>query len=661
MFSSQCRDNQLVRTGVSVGALAAGLFGAPALAQPVPGGEPLLQRSGQAAEALVVTASRSGDGVPLDRLAASATVLAPQELEQRQTRIVSDVLRDVPGVAVSRAGGPGGLTQIRLRGTEGNHVLVLVDGIEASDPYQGEFDFGSLIAEPAARIEVLRGQQSSLYGSDAIGGVVHYLTLTGAEAPGFSARAEAGSFGTIDGAARVAGLSGGLDYAVSGAFYHTDGTPTTRGGVRDIGADIVNTSGKLSWRASPDLILTGVARYHHAEADQNDTDSDPASPLFGRIVDSPGVYARSEALYGLVSLEHSALAGRWTNRASVQFADFSRGGFEPAGRTSGNEGQRLKGSFVSSLGVDTGGALHRITGAVDVERERFRTTTPSPFAFTGERQIDAVGLVGQYELFVGEALSLGASIRHDANDRFDDATTYRVQASYTLPGATRLHGAWGTGVKNPGYFELYGYTDGRYIGNPDLRPEESVGWEIGVEQRLGALGHVGAIVFDSRLEDEIVTTYPAPAFVATPANRAERSSQNGIETYLRARPLPQLRLDATYTWLESEEDGVREARRPRHMASANATFLTPDARFSSTLTLRYTGEQVDLAYTHPSYVPVRERLDEYWLVNLNAAYRLAPAITLTGRIENLLDEDYEEVFSYATPGLSAYGGLRVQF
>jgi len=665
MFQN-CLSVPFLRRGASCAFLTIGLHAAPALAQAVPDGDPLLSEGVGAAteapaEAILVTASRSGEGVPLSRLGASATVLSPAQLEQRQTRIVSDILRDVPGVAVSRAGGVGGLTQLRLRGTEGNHVLVLIDGIEAADPYQGEFDFGSLIVEPAARIEVLRGQQSSLYGSDAIGGVVHYMTLTGAEAPGISARAEAGSFGTVNSAARVAGVAGGLDYSVSGAFYDTNGTPTARGGTRDIGAEIVNTSGKLIWRASPHLTLTGVARYSHAEADQNDTDNDPASPLFGTIVDSPGVSARSEALQGLVSLEHKALAGRWTNRLTGQIADFTRDGFGPDGRTSGNEGQRLKGSFVSSLGLSSGTAVHRLTGAVDVERERFRTTTPSPFAFIGERQIDAVGLVGQYELFVGEALALGASVRHDANERFDDVTTWRVQGSYALPTATRLHAAWGTGVKNPGYFDLYGYTDGRYIGNPELRPEKSLGWEIGAEQRIGAIGHVGITFFDSRLEDEIVVTYPAPHFVATPANRAELSNQHGIEAYLHARPMSQLRLDATYTWLEAEEDGTTEARRPRHIASANATVLTRDERLSGTLTLRYNGEQVDLAYTDPSYVPVRELLDEYWLVNLNAAYRLTPAITFTGRIENLLDEEYEEVFSYATPGLSAHGGVQISF
>ncbi len=133
---------------------------------------------------VVVTASRSGEPIPERLIGGSVTVLDAQALQDRETRVVSDILRDVPGVSVNRTGGIGGLTDIRIRGTEANHVLVLIDGIKASDPYDGAYDFGTMIADDQAKIEVLRGQQSALYGSDAIGGVIQYITLSGAEAPG---------------------------------------------------------------------------------------------------------------------------------------------------------------------------------------------------------------------------------------------------------------------------------------------------------------------------------------------------------------------------------------------------------------------------------------------------------------------------------------------
>ena len=609
---------------------------------------------------IVVTASRSGEGVAVDQLGASVTVIDSEALALRQTRIVADVLRDVPGVAVTRTGGVGGQTQIRIRGTESNHVLVLIDGIEAADAYQGEYDFGNLIADPAARIEVLRGQQSSLYGSDAIGGVINYITLSGREAPGLSGRIEGGSFGTISGGARAAGVAGAFDYAISGSYYGTDGYPTARGGTRDVGSDSIGASAKVNWTPGETFKLTGVLRYSDTDADTNNSDFDPASPSFGLTVDSPGVFYKNKALFGLLSAQLTSLDGRWVNMLSGQFADTKRQGFSPFGLDYGNKGKRAKASVTSAFSFGTDAVTHRLTGAVDVERETFQTLTP--FAFQGKRHSNNLGLVGQYEL-LSDAVSLGASVRHDDNNRFDDATTWRVQGSYRLPTRTRLRAAYGTGVKNPGFFELYGFIDGVYIGNPNLKPEQSRGWEAGVEQSLGASdwATIGATYFDSRLTDEIFTDYLPPTFDATPANRTTNSKQHGIEAFVSARPIPQIRFDLAYTWLKSRENGVTEVRRPQHIASLNTTVSSADERFAATLTVRYNGQTTDLAFTDPSFVPVTVSLRDYVLVNLSADYRLSDRIALFGRVENLLGEDYEEIFSFASAGRAAYGGVRVSF
>lgn len=609
-------------------------------------------------EAIVVTASRSSEGVPANRLGASVTVLDAEAVEARQTRVVSDVLRDVPGVAVSRA--IGGLTQIRLRGAEGNHTLVLIDGIEASDPFNGEFDFAGMVADQAVRIEVLRGQQSSLYGSDAIGGVVHYLTLSGADAPGLSARAEGGSFGTFDGAARFAGVSGALDYAVSGGYYRTDGTPAARGGSRDVGSETAGANAKVTWSPTETFRLTGVARYSWTDQDVADSGSNPLVPGFDAIIDSPGSHATKESVYALLRAEFDALDGRWTNALTGQYADVTRKGYDTTGRTSGSNGRRYKGSFESSLRFGGDVVVHKLTGALDLEREEFQNTTPGGFAFVGRRSTDNVGLVGQYELTVNDNASFGASIRQDWNNRFADATTWRVQGSYGFETGTRVHAAYGTGVKNPGYFELYGFTDGKYIGNPNLRPEKSEGWEAGLEQSFGKAVTIGATWFDNRLEDEIFTTFPAPTFIATPGNRTTRSKQQGVEVTLSARPVPQFRLDATYTWLDADENGAVEVRRAKHIGSFNATWSTADERFSGTLTVRYNGKQQDVAFT-PGFARVPVTLKDYFLVNVAAEYRLSEAVTLFGRVENVFDEDYEDVFSYANPGIGAFGGIKAKF
>jgi len=616
-------------------------------------------------DTIIVTASRSGEGTELKDLPASATVITAQQLDQRQTRIVSDVLRDVPGISVSRIGAIGGQTQIRIRGSESNHVLVLIDGIEAADPYYGEYDLGTLIADPAARVEVLRGQQSSLYGSDAIGGVINYITLSGREAPGYSARIEGGSFGTLSTAARAAGVSGDFDYAVSGSWLHTKGYPTARGGSRDLGSDNVGATTKLNWTPAENFKLSGVLRYSYTDAETNDADADLASPSFGYTIDSPGTYFTNEAFYGLLSAELTALDGRWTNTLSGQFSDTTRKGYNAFGMNYGDKGQRYKGSFVSSFRFGTDAISHRLTGAVDWEREQFQNIAPStgsPYdAFRGRRDTDNLGLVGQYELTAG-GFTGGASIRYDDNNRFADTTTWRVQAGYRLPTNTRVHAAYGTGVKNPGYYELYGYSSGTYIGNPNLKPEKSQGWEVGVDQSFwDGKAVLGATYFDSKLKDEIYTSYPAPNFTATPANRTTDSKQHGVEVTASLRPVRQLQIEAVYTHLKATEDGTIEVRRPGDIASFNATVFSKDERFSTTLTVRYNGRIDDVAYTDPSYVPVRVSLKPFTLVNLNAQYKLSERFSVFGRVENLFDVKYEEVFSFASPGAAAYGGVRVAF
>lgn len=651
-----------MKTYVSLLALAiASGVAAPALAQ----SNPTVPTKDAEGNDIVVTGSRSGDGTEVRNLPASVTLISNEDLTERQTRIVSDVLRDVPGVAVSRTGAIGGQTSVRIRGTEGNHVLVLIDGIKASDPYNGEYDFGTLIADEAAKVEVLRGQQSSLYGSDAIGGVIQYITLTGREAPGLSARAEGGSFGTFSGGARAAGFTDTFDYAVSGSLYRTDGTPTARFGDRDVGSTSIGASAKVTWTPSPVFRITGVGRYSYTDALTNNSEGDPDSPLFGYTVDSPGVHFRNEAFYGLARAELTLADGRWTNALTGQIADTTRRGYTDDDFDYGDKGRRYKGAFESSFRFGSDRVVNRITGAVDYEREEFENTSPQspsfPF-FRGRRATENWGFVGQYELTVDDALSVGASVRHDENNRFDDPTTWRAQAGYRLPFGLRVRGAYGTGVKNPGFYELYGYNEGDYIGNPNLKPEKSEGWEAGVDQDFaGGRATIGATYFDSTLRDEIYTTYPAPDFIATPSNRDTKSRQHGVEVFVSAQPVPQLKFDLAYTYLNARENGVEEVRRPKHVASLNTTVFSVDRRFSGTLTVRYNGRQSDVAFTDPSFTPVNVSLQEYVLVNLNAEYKLTDRFSVFGRVENLFDEDYEEIFSFATPGRAAYGGVKARF
>jgi vitamin B12 transporter len=616
------------------------------------------QTSDPAEPDVVVTASRSGDPTPIRDLGASITLLSPESLIERQTRNVADILRDVPGVAVNRTTG---LTQLRLRGSEANQTLVLIDGIEASDPFLSEFDFGSLAADENARIEVLRGQQSALYGSDAIGGVIHYITASGREAPGFIARVEGGTRSAANALVRAAGVAGDFDYAASASLLTTDGEPDARSGNRDLASDTVSGAVKLNWAPLPNFRLRAVGRFTDVERDFNNQDFSAGSPTFGLVTDSPGVRSHNRNWNGLLRAELDMLDGRWTHAATGQFTDASRDTFRFADRTSGSTGERLKGSYETALRFDTGAVRHRVTFALDVERERFRNRDPSNFAFSGRRQVENTGLVGQYELFFGDRGGLSASVRRDDNSLFANTTTYRVQGSYDVLDGTRVHAGAGSGVKNPNLFELYGFIDGRFLGNPDLKPEKSEGWEAGVEQRLfGDRLAVGATYFENVLSDEIYTGFPPPTFTPTSLNRTTKSGQRGVETALAGRFGTAWRIDASYTWLRARENGVTEVRRPKHIASVSATWTAAEDAGSVTLVARYNGRQLDQAFLDPSFVPTIVRLDDYTLVNLNGRVKLDDRFELFGRVENLFDERYEDVFSFVNPGRSAVAGVRVR-
>nr|WP_255547997.1 TonB-dependent receptor [Erythrobacter ani] len=634
--------------GVAIAALG---WCTPILAQDL-----AVERSDRAEDPeVLVTASRTDRSVALEDYTGSASIISAQDLVDRQVRDIGDVLRDVPGVAVSSVAGQ---TQIRLRGFEANHVLVLVDGIEVSDPFAGEFDIGTLQAEIGSRVEVLRGPQSALYGNDAIGGVVAYESASGRDLNGFAARIEGGTDDTVNGSARVGLVGGQWDAALSATVVSTDGQPNARGGTRDIGRDSYTASGKGAVEFAPGFELRAAGRFIRTEGDFNDSDFDPTAPTFGLVIDSPGTRFKNDAIYALIGARASVLDDRWSHDLSAQIADISRDSFGPFGRTSGSEGDRLKASYVSAFAID---GRHNLTFAADWERERFRNDDPFGFASGTRQEIENVGLVGEYR-FSGERLDIAAAVRHDINDRFADETTFRVGAGFDVTASTRLRASAGSGIKNPGFFELFGFFDGQFIGNEDLTPEKSNSWEVGIDQQLanGAVT-LSATYFDSELENEIFTTFPPPDFIATPANRDTESTQRGVEVSASARLGGGFSLDAAYSFLDAEEDGIEEVRRPDNIASAAVSWTHPRDAASATLVVRHNGEAEDLAFTDPSFIPLRVTLDDYTLVNLNARVQLTDRIDAFARVENIFDETFEQVFSFVSPGRTATAGLSASF
>lgn len=615
------------------------------------------------AEEIVITAALLG-GVRTDLLTSSATVLSPIDLELRQTRIVSDILRDVPGLAVSRGGAVGAITQVRIRSAEGNHTLVLIDGIKASDPFAGEFDFATLLADDEAKVEVLRGEQSALYGSDAIGSVVQYITLSGAEAPGVRARVEGGSFNTFGGTARVAGVSGNFDYVINGAVQRTDGTPDSYFSDRKLGSNNAAISGKFSVAFADNFRVKAVARYSATEADQNQQDFNfPPGPNYGLEVEGNGSY-KNKVFYGLLSAQFEGLEGRWRNALTIQGLDSKRDGYgnnflDADERANGSKSQREKATFVTSLNFGTVMAASKLTASADWEKEFYQNTDPTGFADTSKRHSDNYGYVAQYDFVYDERLALNASGRYDVSYRIENAFTYHLGASYLFDGGFRPHVSTGTGIKAPGIYELYGYTagPGGYVANPNLTAEKSRGWEVGADQTFfNGIAVARATYFNATLMDEIVMVYNPPDYAASPENATTDSKREGVEALLSVNIGEQWRIDGAFTHMTSSENGQPEVRRPEEIASLNIAWRAMGDKYGANLTVRYNGDQKDFNFTPTG--SVRVDMPSYTLVNFGADYRISDAWKIQGRVENLLDKEYEEQFSYRSPGRAFYLGVR---
>jgi vitamin B12 transporter len=608
---------------------------------------PAVAQSDGGVETVVVTGTRIGS-VRADLQGSSLTVLTNQDLEVRQVQIVSDVLRDIPGVEVNRTGPVGGLTQVRMRGGEGNHTLVLIDGIKASDPNAGEFDFATLIADDVAKVEVLRGQQSALYGSDAIGGVINYITASGADVSGIRGRVEGGSFGTAQAAARAGGVIDGFDYALSGSYYRTDGTPDSPTGHRNLNAENKTFAGKFGYTVGGDLKLKAVVRLNNTDGDLDDSDY-----LTGLQIDSNGSY-RNQNMYGLVSAEYALLDGHWNNSLTLQGVNGGRNYYGGYGLGAddfsyGSRGQREKLSYVTAYDFGSSVWAHKLTGAVDLEREYYRNL--SSYSPDTTHHTDNVGLVGEYSLIYDNRAAFSAAVRRDLNYRFQSDTTYRIQGSYKFDSGTRLHAAMGSGVKSPGMNELYG-SSVTFHGNPDLKPEKSEGYEVGVEQNFfDGLAVADVTFFNNQLHDKIEYIYTTSININGP------TPQRGIEASLAVKLDESWSADIAYTYLHSRDDGQATVRRAANVGSVNLNWVSPDKAFGANLTLRYNGEQYDTNWATYSNV----KLKSFTLLNLGGYWQINDTFQLYGRIENLTDATYSEVYGYRTPGRAAYAGLRIGF
>ncbi len=611
-------------------------------------------------------------GIPADKLGTSVSVVTGAELKARQVRTAADALRSLPGVSVSQQGGPQNQTVVRVRGAESNHTLVLIDGVEVNSPgTDGFFDFANLLVDDIAQIEVLRGPQSGLYSSGALGGVINIITNRGKGPLTFRARAEGGSFDTRDG---MVGLSGGTDRAhasITLSGRRTNGFDISDEGTEDDGGEFRNLSFTGGVLVFDHLKIDASLRSSRREGDRDGTNG--VRDGFSVASEEASTFA-SDLWLGRLEATLDTFDGDWIHKVYVNgseqdIRDLDRGIFSPPGGLASRQVASVtKYGYLSTYRLDTDAApvRHYITGLVEHTREDFEQPLLSNEAFERTRDSIAGEIRGEYF----NALTLTGNVRHDKNEGFEDATTWRAAGSFQPVGSPfRLHASAGTGIKYPSFSEQFGVFTG-FVANPNLTPETSFGWDAGVEVTfLGGKGVIDVTYFNTNLENEIDFNFVPPveacggvAFCFIPFNRTGESKRDGIEVAGRLIIVEGLSVGAAYTYLDArEEDGAEEVRRPPHSGRADLNYVFASGKGNFNLAAVYNGRMLDLAFSPITFTSQRLALDEYWLVTAAASYEVAPGVELYGRVENLLDQDYEEVFGYNSAGVAAYAGVRFTY
>ena len=607
---------------------------------------------------IIVTGARAP--VSISDIGNATTVITREDIERREARYVTDMLRTVPGFSVGRSGGPGAQTQVRVRGTEANHVLVLIDGVRANDPASSdEFRWEHLSTANVERIEIVRGPQSSLWGSDAVAAVVHVITRDDGRGGGFHSLLETGSFGTAN--LSAGGRLDGGRYTLSGGIERldTDGTNVSRTGDEDDGAELTTATLGARLDATDRLAFDFSLRALEARSEFDATDF--ATGLPG---DSDYV-TESSNLIGALTAIVGAPGDRLVHRFRARYFDSSQRNFTGGSEDASTDSDRVTFGYQADMAIGENG----VSIAVEHEQTRFSQRGEVSFGDPNQdQQIDVTSLIAEYRYLAGERVSWLLSGRFDSNSDFEDSLTGRLSVAYALTPATSIKGNAGTARKNPTFIERFGFYPGQFVGNPGLEPEESISLDLGIVHEFEAAGLlVEAWMFRQVLENEINGfVFDQDTFLATAENDPGESRRDGIEVAARWRVTDRVGLNASYTYTDANEDGesgrdVREIRRPRHAGSVSADYLSSGERLRLALAADYGGTRLDRFFPPFPEPPRVVTLGNYWLVELTAHFRVTSSVALYARATNLLDEDYEEVYGYNTPGRAGYLGVRADF
>jgi len=608
---------------------------------------------------VVVSATKTT--TPAIQIGSTVTVINREEIERSQKGTVLELLQDVPGVSITQQGGPGKLATVFMRGAGSDHTMVLLDGVEMNNPgdINNVFDFANLQSDEIERIEILRGPQSTLYGSDALAGVIAIFTKKPSQNFSATARLEGGSYQSFRSSASVSGSFEGLTYSLIANKFKTKGFSSASelyGNTEPDGYSTSTLAAKFGYAFSDELSFSLLLHYNKAA-----TDYDYTGGVNG---DDPNYSYSLQESAAKASITSSLFDKMWSQSLSFEFMrnfrkytdgiDAKRPTTSSDARYDGSKKKvewlntlRFLPSNVTSVGIDAEEEL-----AVS---DYYSNGMYGPFdSFFPRAESTTFGIYAQDQITVIDQGFLTIGTRYDKHKRFGNVTTYRIAPAYFISETgTKFRATFGTGFKAPSLFNLYDPG----FGNATLKPERSKGWDAGVEQfLLGDRLSLELTYFSNQFSD--LFSFDNATFKTINLAKAKT---NGIELSLKYKAAGIAETMFTYTMTNSKDKSEGSSdydqsllRRPQDKASLSALFYLTD-RITLGTEILYTGLRDDKDFS--AWPAQRIQLQSYTLVNLTATYLLHQGVQTFFKIHNAFDTKYEEILGYGTERLSVYGGI----
>jgi vitamin B12 transporter len=603
---------------------------------------------------IIVTANRGR--TPLSQVGQSVAIITAEDIKIRQSNTVVDLLRTVPGVTFTRNGGIGTTTSVNIRGADSDQTVALIDGVKLNDPSSpgGGFDFGNLLTGNIERIEIVRGSQSVLWGSQAIGGVVNIITREPTKDLTFNTQAEYGWRDTGQVVGNLSGKFGRFSASIGAGYLRSDSVSVyneARGATERDGYKNYGANAKFNIALSDAISVDLRGRYSNGTVGIDGFA--PPTFAFGDTNET----AQTEELVGYAGLNVTLFDGRFRNRFAYAYTDIARENLDLSGaapfQTFDAKGRNERLEYQGNFTITDGYAL--IFGAESETSSYHASSDGGPVAGANVR---LNSIYGQLSAAPIAGLTLTAGARYDDHDTFGGKTTISANGVYSPNnGKTTIRASYGEGFKAPSLFQLF--SD---YGNRLLKPETSQGWDTGITQKLldGAI-EVGATWFHRDTSNQIdFISCDELAGICTDRpygtyDNVARARAQGLEFGLTLKPVKTLAIQANYSWIDAEnrENGQKLARRPRQSVNASIDYNWAFG-LETGATITHVGNSFDNAAN-------TRRLEGYVLVDLRARYPITKGVSLYGRIENLLDEQYETIFRYGTPRRAAYAGVRLNF